>query len=169
MLETFFNFDIEEDIEVGEVSIKKSSLGHYSFDINGIYYLTDFIVYATNFCKLTSFKFNSILIGGLGLGIAPYFLENKTNVVDIDIVDNNMNVITAIHKMNHLKKSNIIYSDFFTYKTEKTYDLILVDLWWIKGLNFEDEKKKILDHYHDNVNQYGGIYFPITDELFQKE
>jgi spermidine synthase len=85
--------------------------------------------------------------------------------LDIDIVEINHDVITATKMLNHLSFSNIIHDDFLNYYTEKKYDLIIVDLWWLKSDHFEIEKEEILDNYSSNLNEGGKIYIPITDEL----
>ena len=168
-MKRIFDIKIEKEISFGNVKIYTDSANQYTFTIDDKYYLADYENYATVFCNLKRLKFNSILVGGLGFGIVPYFLENRSNIKEIDIIENSLDVINAINEFGHLKNTNIIYDDFISYKTDKKYDLILADLWWMPYELTDEIKSKILDNYENNLTDYGGVFFPIIDELYQIE
>lgn len=160
-----FDINLENKIQVNDVSIVNEN-GKIVFSIDDTFYLQDDIKYITHYCnKLDYLQYDSVLIGGLGLGIIPYFLENFKSCNSIDIVEINSNVIKSIIKLNHLSKSNIIQCDFLNYFTNKKYDLIIADLWWLKPNHFEIEKEEIINNYSENLNEGGKIYIPIIDEL----
>jgi predicted membrane-bound spermidine synthase len=160
-----FDIIFENNINVNNVSISKQN-DKIIFSIDNTFYLEDNINYISGYCnKIPHLTFDKVLIGGFGLGIIPYYLEKYKSCLDIDIVEINHDVITATKMLNHLSFSNIIHDDFLNYYTEKKYDLIIVDLWWLKSDHFEIEKEEILDNYSSNLNEGGKIYIPITDEL----
>lgn len=160
-----FDINFKNNINVNNVSISKEN-DKIIFSIDNTFYLEDNINYINWYCnKIPHLTFDKVLIGGLGLGIIPYYLENYKSCSDIDIVEINHDVITATKMLNHLSFSNVIHDDFLNYYTEKKYDLIIVDLWWLKSNHFEIEKEEILDNYSSNLNEGGKIYMPITDEL----
>lgn len=157
------NINLNNDIVIGDVTISNDKYGRLFFNLNGFGNgsLTDNVLYITDFCKILDYQFDSILIGGLGLGMVPYFIENNMNITNITVIENNQNVIDAINQLNHLKKTNIIYDDFKTHSTDVKYDLILADIWWKRATN--DEIQMILSNYSNNLNEGGSIHFPINE------
>lgn len=160
-----FNITLENEIKVDNVSIVNEN-DKIVFSIDDTFYLHDDIKYISGYCnKLAYLDYDSVLIGGLGLGIIPYYLENFKNCSTIDVVEINYNVIKSIIKLNHLSSSNIIQCDFLNYSTNKKYDLIIADLWWLKPEHFDIEKEEIINNYSENLNEGGKIYIPIIDEV----
>jgi len=160
-----FNINLENNIEVGNVKIVQN---YYNvlFSIDETFYLDDTIDYIIGYChRLNNLEFDSILVGGFGLGIIPYYVENHKNATIIDSVEINPNVIQATSQLNHLTKTNVFNDDFYTYEPTKTYDLILVDLWWLTDNNFSTQKENLITKYSQYLNPNGKIYFPIIDEL----
>jgi hypothetical protein len=71
----------------------------------------------------------------------------------------------ATSQLGHLKSSKMILNDFLNYSTDKKYDLIIADLWWLKPEHFNIEKEEIINNYSENLNENGKIYIPIIDEV----
>jgi len=160
-----FDIIFKNDIRYNNVLITKEN-NKIIFSIDETYYLNDDISYINNYCyKLSGLEYNDVLIGGLGLGIIPYYLENFKSINTIDVVENNTDVVLATTTLNHLKKTNIINDDFYFYKANKKYDLIIVDLWWLKPKFFKSRKVDIQNNYKNNLKDGGKIYIPISDEI----
>ena len=164
-----FNIKLENDIKNGNVTVCQD--GDNIKMTVGLekYFFRDDIRYITKFCKsLDTLDFDSILIGGLGVGVVPYYLENYKSKTNIDVVESNPYVVETVSSLINLKYTTITTSLFFTYKTDKKYDLILLDLWWDdflkewgKSQDFFMSKIKI--KFKNNLNEGGKIYVPILD------
>jgi len=137
-----------------------------NFSIDDAHYLTDDINYPKQFChRMFDFKFNSILIGGLGLGLIPYYLENYKSIYNIDVIEINQDVINVVTQLNHLKNTNVLLGDVYSHNVKKEYDLILLDLWWLPEELNETNRMNLIHKYERNLTQKGKIYFPINDVL----
>lgn len=107
---------------------------------------------------LLDINFNSILVGGLGLGIVPYVCQDFAS---IDVLDNNQDVIDATAQLGHLNSNvNIINDDFTTFVPSTTYDIIMVDIWY-NPLTVE-LSNQIIAKYNPYLNEGGFIYIPIN-------
>lgn len=168
-----FNIRLENEIKFGNVTVFQDTDGlKMIVGKDGIVF-KDSINYIKYFCKkLDTFKFNSVLIGGLGIGVIPYYIENYKLKTKIDVIENNPYVIEAVKTLNHLKYTNIIDGYFFQYKTDKKYDLIIIDLYWNPFL--EDWGKteeffvtKVKRKFKNNLNVNGKIYVPIMDLVIE--
>ena len=137
-----------------------------TFSLDNSWYVYDKPEYITSFSKdILTTPFDSILIGGLGLGLIPYYISNNFGGKDIDVLENNTGVIDIISQMGYLHPSiNIIEADALTYTTEKQYDLILMDLWWDEDSTFLEQKTITLSNYSSNLTPTGTFYFPISPE-----
>lgn len=138
-----------------------------SFSLDDTYYVDDRATYITSYCyRLGSLSFDSVLVGGLGLGLIPYHLKNNLNITDIDVVENNSGVVSIVNQLGYLNESvDIITADATSYSTVKTYDLIVMDLWWFDDETFINEKQAILNNYSSNLTANGKFYFPLIDEI----
>ena len=70
-----------------------------------------------------------VLIGGLGLGIVPRWLESKSNT--ITIVEFSRDVINLVYDYIKTPKMNIIHDDIENYliNTVNNFDFIYLDTW----------------------------------------
>lgn len=161
-----FGIKLDKSIELDEVKIIQQ-FDNLLFSIDDKFFLRDDISYINDYCyKIHEIDYTSVLIGGLGLGIIPFYMENFTSTSDIDVVEINTKVMSVTRSLGHLKSTNIIYDNFIKYNTTKKYDLIIADLWWIKSENFDEEKAKIVTNFWQNLNEGGRIYFPIINQFF---
>lgn len=129
-------------------------------------YIDDSEGYIGFFKKLPILSFDSILVGGLGLGTLPQYIATETSCSVIDVVENNSALVDALTGMSVLDpKINIDKGDIYTYTPSKTYDLIVFDLWWetteTEEVHFHDVIDSILLRYNAYLNPGGNIYFPI--------
>ena len=100
------------------------------------------------------------------MGLLPqYIKENKSFVQVIDVIDNNQEVIDYVTFIDN--SINVIKADAYTYTPDKNYDLIIADLWWHNQITGE-MKDNLKNHYWDNINYNGRIYFPINPIAYIK-
>lgn len=160
------NFDLPNIQQIGNVKIGTRN-GILFFSLDDKYFLENNTNYIYGFHhRLRELKFNSVLIGGLALGMVPYYLKNEKKLSDIDVVEINENNIQLINELGYLKDVNIINDDVRTHKTSKKYDLIIIDtIWEYDAEAYKDIKADIISNYAENLNEGGKIYFTITQEV----
>lgn len=160
-IEGVFNIQLPENISINNYLIK-NRLGLNFIELynsEGKILSVDIPNYVTEFCsELLDIEFNSILVGGLGLGIIPYVCQNFAQV---DVIENDINVINIVSELNHLGENiNIINNDIFTFEPTKTYDIVLMDIWYNNIP--EQECDDIISKYLPFVNEGGFVYLPLN-------
>ena len=111
-----------------------------------------------------SFSYDKILIGGLGLGLIPNHLANKSKSI-IDVIENNKELIDWVNKEKYLDDSvSIIEADIFSYTPSKKYDLILIDIWCNESDITEEIKTSLKNKYSSHLNDGGKLFLPLTEE-----
>ena len=75
-----------------------------------------------------------VLIYGLGLGYFPFMILNKKEVTSLTIIEKEKEVISLFKEnilpfFNKDKPLTIIEADALSYKVNKHYDFVFVDLW----------------------------------------
>lgn len=157
-----FDITLGKPIEKGNVTLTQDDNLIRMTVGDDRYYYRDDLRYINMFCKrLKTFQYESVLILGLGLGVIPYYMEKYKNITNIDVIEPNNNIIEITSSLNHLKHTKIYKHDYYNYKTDKKYDLILVDIWWNIPKYKNSEIFGIESHYKKNQN--GIIYFPLFD------
>jgi len=79
---------------------------------------------------ITQNAFGDILIGGLGLGMILLEIQGNDKVNSITVIEKHPEVIEIVGRQLPLNnKVKIIEGDIFTYKPERKYDLIWLDIW----------------------------------------
>ena len=132
------------------------------------YYSTIMLGDCTNCEKIKElykdFTYDKVLVLGLGLGLVPETLKIEKECSVVDVVDNNQELIDYVDFID--ESINIIKDDAYTYKPNKKYDLILVDLWW----GHEDITDEIVTNIENNYKNYleenGKIIIPILFKSF---
>lgn len=120
--------------------------------------------------KLKTLEFDSILIGGAGLGILAHWVDTNTSCSKIDVIENENEVITWLSESNHLSSDiNIIEGDAFKYNITSSYDLILMDLWWDTSGNYNNDELELITKYSGSLNESGSLYFPINAKVLNLE
>ena len=108
--------------------------------------------------ELLDINYSSILIGGLGLGIQAYVSQDFAQV---DVVEIDQNVIDINNQLGYLNENvNIINDDILTFTPTKTYDIIVLDIWWEELT--EELTDTLTTKYLPFVNEGGFLYFPIN-------
>lgn len=168
VLSDFKNQMTQDYIRYNDWRISKSKLDKYlilekAFD--KIHIFSDNVYFIENFLdKLYNREYNSILCGGLGLGIAPFISQTFCNIIDVVEID--ADLIHLINTAGYLDpKVNIIHGDFFTYKPQQKYDVILADIWQNELGEFEKEVNIVMERYAPYVNDGGLLYLPLVDLL----
>ena len=115
--------------------------------------------YITGFAsELLDIEFSSILVGGLGSGNIPYVCQDFASV---DVIENDQNIIDIVSQLNHLGENvNIINGDIFTFEPTKTYDIIVMDIWY--GSIPTQVTEDIITKYLPFVNEGGFLYLPLN-------
>jgi hypothetical protein len=134
---------------------------------NGKLLLDDVPNYITEFTpELLDRKFTSILIGGLGLGIIPFVVQDFCTT--IDVIEINTDIIDINRELDALGSNvNIIEGDVYTFQPTKMYDIIVMDIWWRK-IN-DDVINTLNSMYLPFVNEGGFIYYPINQPFNGKD
>ena len=109
---------------------------------------------------LLDISFSSILIIGLGLGVIPYAVQDFCAVVDV--VESQQDVINCVNQLGHLNSNvNLILDNIETYVAEKTYDVIVLDIWYNDIT--EELSNQMIEKYTRFLNNGGFLYIPINE------
>lgn len=154
-----FNISLDNPIELNGYSIKPYL--HYIglYNPEGKVMTADAPDYITEYAsELLDVEFDSILIGGLGLGVVPYVVQDFAQV---DAIEIDQNIIDIVKELGHLGDNvNIINDDIFTFSVEKTYDIILIDAFYEP---LSEETVTVLEEkYMPHINVGGFLYIPIN-------
>lgn len=165
------NLSLSDSLEYPSVNVRTYN-DTIRMTIDNIVYIDDEYRYITNFCtNLSSYTANSILLGGLGLGLICYYVEQNKTFTKFDVVEKKADVITAVNQLGYLSSNvNIIQGDFLEYTPSQSYDLIISDLHWGHPTyepNFESEIETIKNRYTPYLNAGGTLYIPLTKYTYQ--
>ena len=134
-----------------------------SFTTDNKHIIHDNELYITKGCpKLSSLSYDSVLIGGLGMGVIPEWIAQNTSCSVIDVVDNNSELTHWVSSSGHLDSTiNIIDGDIYTYTPTRSYDLILIDIWFGGESDIIDNTYTTLEtRYSGSINSGGHYYLP---------
>jgi hypothetical protein len=156
-----FGITLSEDlVKNGYVITKNLNFNHlFMLNPEGELVSTDNPNYILGYSsELLDVEFDSILIGGLGLGVMSYVCQDFAQV---DVVEINQDVIDLATQLGHLNENvNIIHDDIFTFSVEKTYDIIVLDIWY-EALS-EETITLLEEKYIPFINEGGFLYIPIN-------
>jgi hypothetical protein len=156
-----FDVELTQDIILNGYSIKKYNNVNYIglYNPEGKVMTVDAPDYILEYAhELLDVEFNSMLIGGLGIGVIPYVVQD---FAEVDVIENDQNIIDIVNQLNHLNENvNIINNDIFTFNIEKTYDIIVLDIWY-EALT-EALSNQLIEKYLPFVNEGGFLYIPIN-------
>jgi spermidine synthase len=156
-----FDITLSEDIEKNGYKITKNPNFNHLFMLNpeGDVLSVDNPYYILQYSnELLDVEFDSILVGGLALGLIPYVCQDFAQV---DVVEIDKNVIDLAKQLNHLNENvNIIHDDILTFSVEKTYDIVLIDAFYE---TLSEERISLLEEkYMPYINVGGFLYIPIN-------
>ena len=156
-----FGITLSEDlVKNGYVITKNPNFNHlFMLNPEGELVSVDNPYYILEFSsELLNVEYDSMLVGGLGLGLIPYVSQD---FAQIDVVEINQDVIDLAKQLGHLNENvNIIKNDIFTFSVEKTYDIIVLDIWY-EALT-EELSNELIDKFLPFVNEGGFLYIPIN-------
>ena len=160
-IQGIFGITLSEEITLNNYSIKNRHGINYIEVRNSDNKLLaiDSPDYITEFCpQLLDIEFNSILVGGLGSGNIPYVCQSFAQV---DVIENDQNIIDIVSQLNHLGENvNVINGDIFTFEPTKTYDVVVMDIWY--NSIPENVTDLIIEKYLPFVNEEGFLYLPLN-------
>lgn len=88
-----------------------------------------------------------VLIGGLGLGLAPALLNSMEEVEQVVVVEKSFEVLDLVGKYIPKKKVSIVHTDLYEYllrakKKKMRFDCAFYDIWCSTG------ERTLLEHIH---------------------
>lgn len=129
-------------------------------------YITKFIP------ELVDMNFDSVLIGGIFLGLVPYYIQQTKQYTTLTVVEKDINIINAVSDLNIFDGTvNIIHEDFLTYTPSQNYDLIISDTHWGHPdwePNREQEVEEIKTKYISYLNLGGTLLIPLSKYAYTK-
>lgn len=156
-----FGISLSNDLIKNGYTITKNPNFNHLFMINpkGELVSTDNPNYILGYApELLDVEFDSILVGGLGLGVMPYVSQDFAQV---DVVEINQDIIDLAKQLGHLNENvNIIHDDILTFSIEKTYDIIVLDIWY--DALTEELSNQLIEKYLPFINKGGFLYIPIN-------
>lgn len=160
------NKDLQSDITHGQVSIHTYQ-STVRLTVEEDLYINDDDNYITKLCpQLISASFDDILIGGLNLGLIPFYLQNNSSYSSMTVVESNLDIINCVEDYDHLNPDIVIlHEDFKTYTPSGSFDLIVIDLHWghpYKEPNWESEIEELKTKYIPYLKEQGTLLVPLT-------
>lgn len=114
----------------------------------------DIVMSNTQMEKRTNSEFvchahGDVLIGGLGIGMIILAIQNKEKVNSVTIIEKSQDVIDMVaNQLPFNSKVRIICDDVFTYKPDRKYDCIYMDIWnYINSDVYQKEMKPLKRKY----------------------
>lgn len=156
--------------KIWNVTTPNFSVGTVGTDVymkfsNGDKLVDSYYLYIDQFCnRLVNINFNSILIGGLGLGVIPQYIANNSSCETIDVLEIDPTMISVMSNFGiYDNRINIIEGDVYSYTPVQGYDVILFDLWWRAYLDetFINTIELLRNKYNPYLNPNGYLYFPV--------
>lgn len=123
----------------------------------------------TNMEKRTNLEFchnahGDIIIGGLGIGMIIFAIQDKPEVKSITVIEKNEEVIEMVAtQLNFNDKVKIVHADVFEWRPEKgvKYDMSYMDIWNYVNEDVYEEMKQLKKKYarylrskNENPNRY---------------
>jgi hypothetical protein len=89
-----------------------------------------------------------VLVGGLGLGMILLAVQDKEDVRSITVIEKNPDVIAAVrHQLPLNDKVTVIEGDVYTWKPDRKYDCIYMDIWSYINSDVYEEMKTLKRKY----------------------
>ena len=131
-------------------------------------YLEDHVDYINAFSRgLKDKSYDSILIGGLGLGIMPQWVKTFTSCSLIDVVENNTELVSWVSSSNYLDSNiNLVEDNILEHTPSSSYDFIVVDIWWSIPENYDILKQTLITNLSGSLNPSGSIYLPVAADFY---
>lgn len=161
-----YNVNLESDITYSNITISTHSDIIRMTVSEGVYVVDD-DRYITRFIpQLINIDFNSVLIGGLLLGLIPYYIQENKQYSKMTVVEKDINTINAVKDLQVLGETvEIVNEDFVEYIPTQSYDLIISDVHWGSPTmepNWESEIETIKTRYIQYLNPSGSLIVPLN-------
>ena len=89
-----------------------------------------------------------VLVGGLGLGMILLAVQDKDEVKSITVIEKNPDVVEAVyHQLPLNAKVTLVQGDVFTWKPDRKYDCIYMDIWSYVNEDIYEEMKTLKRKY----------------------
>lgn len=101
----------------------------------------------TNMAFVTS-AFGDVLIGGLGLGMIVLAIQDREEVQSVTVLEKSPDVIAAVaHQLPLNSKVRILEADAFTWKPDRKFDAVYMDIWFYPDEEAYVEMKQLKRKY----------------------
>lgn len=101
----------------------------------------------TNTAFVTS-AFGDVLIGGLGLGMIVLAIQDRKEVQSVTVLEKSPDVIAAVaHQLPLNSKVRILEADAFTWKPDRKFDAVYMDIWFYPDEEAYVEMKQLKRKY----------------------
>lgn len=92
--------------------------------------------------------FGDVLIGGLGLGMIVLAIQDNEAVKSITVLEKSADVIDAVaHQLPLNSKVRIVEADVFTWKPDRKFDAVYMDIWYYPDEEAYEEMKQLKRKY----------------------
>ena len=113
---------------------------------------------------------SNILVIGLELGCIPHWLSTVCPLSNVDVVESNKELITAVKSMEYLpKKIEIIHDDIFSHTPTIKYDAIITDMWWEIDNDVISDIQILREHYNPYLKSNGKFHTPFIEPYIYKK
>lgn len=117
--------------------------------------------YVDRLCSPLTGNYSTALVGGLGIGTIPEWLAIEKSC-NVDVVEIDNELINEISTQNYLdSKVTLVEGDINSYTSDKTYDIIVLDIWWDFYEITDSVRSTLITKYTEYLNPDGEIYFPL--------
>ena len=107
---------------------------------------------------------SNILVIGLEIGCIPHWLSIVCPLSNIDVVESNKELITAVKSMEYLpKKIEIIHDDIFSHTPIIKYDVIITDMWWEIDNDTISDIQTLRENYNPYLKSNGKFHTPFIE------
>lgn len=157
-----------KECEIDNAKIIKESKSIYSMFVDDEKWMTEDIstrVSAKELYSSYELSYGDVLLSGLGFGILPVWISNKTNIKSITVVEKNKSVIDLfnINNRNYSSKIKIINEDMNIFKTNERFDCVFLD-------HYENEpfdiQIKNMQQVYKNVSNHETFYAWRMEQLY---
>lgn len=136
---------------MGAASISRNELGHLELWKDGEVQMSEYHIDMGHYDEIITRSRGDVLMLGLGLGSINEKLDY--NVINsVDIVELYQDVIDL---SSEYPKTTIIKADARTYKTDKMYDVIWIDIWTGLDIELLPDMNQMLDLWQKNLKPGG--------------
>lgn len=114
----------------------------------------------TDFCSDYTGSYDSVLVGGLGIGVIPQWFAQEKNA-QVTVIEQDQELIDEVVSQGYLSSSiSFIQGDIFTHTETGSYDMVLFDIWWDESELTQEVQDELNTAYSGSSQQ---IVYPLNN------